>query len=38
LFQQSKAEEVDKVLEHIDETLNYIGGWDECQVSTVDAN
>jgi hypothetical protein len=30
LFQQSKAEEVDKMLEHIDEMLNYIGDWDEC--------
>jgi hypothetical protein len=30
LFQQSKAEEVDKMLQHIDETLNYIGDWDEC--------
>jgi hypothetical protein len=30
LFQQSKAEEVDKMLEHIDETLNSIGDWDEC--------
>jgi hypothetical protein len=30
LFQKSKAEEVDKMLEHIDETLNSIGDWDEC--------
>jgi hypothetical protein len=30
LFQQSKAEEVDKMLEHIDDTLNSIGAWDEC--------
>jgi hypothetical protein len=30
LFQQSKTEEVDKMLEHIDETLTSIGDWDEC--------
>jgi hypothetical protein len=30
LFQQSKSEELDKTLEHIDETLNSIGDWDEC--------
>jgi hypothetical protein len=30
LFQKSKAEEVDKMLENIDETLNSIGDWDEC--------
>jgi hypothetical protein len=30
LFQQSKAEEVDTMLEHIDETLNSIGDWEEC--------
>jgi hypothetical protein len=30
LFQQSKSEEVDKMLEHNDETLNSIGDWDEC--------
>jgi hypothetical protein len=30
LFQQSKTEEVDKMLEHIDDTLTSIGDWDEC--------
>jgi hypothetical protein len=30
LFQQSKSEEVDEMLENIDETLNYIGDWYEC--------
>jgi hypothetical protein len=30
LFQQSKSEEVDKILDHIDDTLNSIGDWDEC--------
>jgi hypothetical protein len=30
LFQQNKTEEVDKMLEHIDETLTSIGGWEEC--------
>jgi tRNA G37 N-methylase Trm5 len=30
LFQQSKTEEVDKILEHIDDTLTSIGYWDEC--------
>jgi hypothetical protein len=30
LFQQSKSEEVDKMLEHIDDTLKSIGNWDEC--------
>jgi hypothetical protein len=30
LFQQSRAEEVNKMLEHIDETLNSIGDWEEC--------
>jgi hypothetical protein len=29
LFQQSRAEEVDKMLEHIDDTLKYIVNWDE---------
>jgi hypothetical protein len=30
LFQKIKSEEVDKMLKHIDETLNSIGDWDEC--------
>jgi hypothetical protein len=30
LFQQNKTEEVDKMLEHIDETLTSIGDWEEC--------
>jgi hypothetical protein len=30
IFQQNKAEEVDKMLEHIDDTLRSIGDWDEC--------
>jgi hypothetical protein len=30
LFEQSKTEEVDKMLEHIDDTLTSIGDWDEC--------
>jgi hypothetical protein len=30
LFQQTKTEEVDKMLEHIDETLTSIGDWEEC--------
>jgi hypothetical protein len=30
LFQQNKTEEVDKLLEHIDETLTSIGDWEEC--------
>jgi hypothetical protein len=30
LFQQSKSEEVDEMLENIDDTLNYIGDWYEC--------
>jgi hypothetical protein len=30
LFQQSKTEEVDKILEHIDDTLTSIRDWDEC--------
>jgi hypothetical protein len=30
LFQQNKTEEVDKMLEHIDDTLTSIGDWDEC--------
>jgi hypothetical protein len=30
LFQQSKTEEVDKTLEHIDDTLTSIVDWDEC--------
>jgi hypothetical protein len=28
LFQQNKTEEVDKMLEHIDETLTSIGYWE----------
>jgi hypothetical protein len=31
LFQQIKAEEVEKILDHINETLNSIGDWDECR-------
>jgi hypothetical protein len=30
LFQQNKTEEVDKMLEHINETLTSIGDWEEC--------
>jgi hypothetical protein len=30
IFQKSKIEEVDKVLEHIGDTLTSIGDWDEC--------
>jgi hypothetical protein len=30
LFQQNKTEEVDKMIEHIDETLTSIGDWEEC--------
>jgi hypothetical protein len=33
VFQQSKAEEVDNMVEHIDETLNYIGDWEPCKIS-----
>jgi hypothetical protein len=32
IFQQSKTEEVDKMLEHIDNTLTSIGDWDECHM------
>jgi hypothetical protein len=30
LFEQSKAEDVEKIVEHINETLSSIGDWDEC--------
>jgi hypothetical protein len=33
VFQQSKAEKVDKMLEHINETLNSIGDWEECHTN-----
>jgi hypothetical protein len=33
LFQQSKAEEVENMLEHIDNTLNSIGDWEECHTN-----